>query len=232
MFCWTLRPTFEVPLKRFFAPTSRSRMSNFFRDLESFGKTNEKKGSQIGTFLFGSGLKSPNKKKCFFLSDFALQNKMETTLPDGLETSGQRAYRGNQSINKFNSRNLIHKQLCITLLNSWLDPGLSWGWPASKFSMIVICFNCLAGTFFAISFYANVTFFHLIQIILCWYFIWCAGSEVIHVFFFNLGTDWFCFMISVCGGLRITAWSSCDVHYILKGLIYSVQWVHYTVHST
>ena len=27
-----------------------------------------------------------------FLADFALQNKVETTLPDGLETSGQRAY--------------------------------------------------------------------------------------------------------------------------------------------
>ena len=29
----------------------------------------------------------------FFFADFALQNMVETTLPDGLETSGQRAYR-------------------------------------------------------------------------------------------------------------------------------------------
>ena len=43
-------------------------------------------------FLFGSGLESPNKQKCFFLADFSLQNKVETTLPDGLETSGRRAY--------------------------------------------------------------------------------------------------------------------------------------------
>ena len=28
-----------------------------------------------------------------FLADFALQNMVETTLPDGLETSGQREYR-------------------------------------------------------------------------------------------------------------------------------------------
>ena len=28
----------------------------------------------------------------FFFADFALQNMLETTLPDGLETSGQRAY--------------------------------------------------------------------------------------------------------------------------------------------
>ena len=41
--------------------------------------------------LFGSGLKLPNKKTKI-LADFALQNMMETTLPDGLETSGQRAY--------------------------------------------------------------------------------------------------------------------------------------------
>jgi hypothetical protein len=33
------------------------------------------------------------QKKVFFVADFALQNMVETTLPDGLETSGQRAYR-------------------------------------------------------------------------------------------------------------------------------------------
>ena len=35
---------------------------------------------------------SKTKQKIFFLADFALQNKVETTLFDGLETSGQRAY--------------------------------------------------------------------------------------------------------------------------------------------
>ena len=29
----------------------------------------------------------------FFFADFAFQNMVETTLPDGLETSGRRAYR-------------------------------------------------------------------------------------------------------------------------------------------
>ena len=42
--------------------------------------------------LFVSGLKSP-RKKSFFCADFALQNMVETTLPDGLETSGRRVYR-------------------------------------------------------------------------------------------------------------------------------------------
>ena len=32
------------------------------------------------------------QKKLFFFADFALQNMVETTLPDGLETSGRRAY--------------------------------------------------------------------------------------------------------------------------------------------
>ena len=73
--------TFEVPVKHLFALISRSRMSNIFRDSESLGKSNGKNWSQIGTFLFGCGLESPNKKKMFFLTDFALQNKVETTLP-------------------------------------------------------------------------------------------------------------------------------------------------------
>ena len=65
--CPSVRPsvcvfTFEVPFKRLFAPTSPSRMSNIFRDLESLGKSNGKKWSQIGTFQFGSGLKSANKQ--------------------------------------------------------------------------------------------------------------------------------------------------------------------------
>ena len=85
--------TFEVPFKRLFAPTSQSRMSNIFRDSESLGKSNEKKWSQIGTLLFGSGLKLRRKKMFIFLADFTLQNMVETTLPDGLETSGRSAYR-------------------------------------------------------------------------------------------------------------------------------------------
>ena len=60
--------TFEVPFKRLFAPISRSRMSNIFRDSESLGKSNGKKWSQIGT------------KTMFFFADFALQNKVETML--------------------------------------------------------------------------------------------------------------------------------------------------------
>ena len=59
--------TFEVPFKRLFAPTSRSWMSNIFRDSEFLGKSNGKKWSQIGTFLFENCQKSPRKKKFFLL---------------------------------------------------------------------------------------------------------------------------------------------------------------------
>ena len=52
---------FSVFFNGLFAPTFRSRMSNIFRDSESFGKSNGKKWSQIWTFLFENCLKSPRK---------------------------------------------------------------------------------------------------------------------------------------------------------------------------
>ena len=57
----------EVPFKGLFAPTSRSRMSNIFRDSESLGKVMERSGLRFEHFF----------------ADFALQNMLETTLPDG-----------------------------------------------------------------------------------------------------------------------------------------------------
>ena len=81
--------TFEEPFKCLFAPPFRGRMSNIFRDSESLGKSYGKNWSQIGTFLFGNRC----AKKSLFFADFALQNMVETTFPDGLETSGRRAYR-------------------------------------------------------------------------------------------------------------------------------------------
>ena len=65
--CVSVCSVFEVPFKHLFAPTSQSRMSKNFRDSESLGKSNGKKWSQMWSFLFGSGLKSPRKKKLVFL---------------------------------------------------------------------------------------------------------------------------------------------------------------------
>ena len=58
--------TFEVPFKRLFAPTSRSRMSNIFRVSESFGKSNGKKWSQMVTFLVWKWSKITVQKKLVF----------------------------------------------------------------------------------------------------------------------------------------------------------------------
>ena len=52
----------------------------------------ERMGLSCEHFWFESCLKSP-RKNFFFFADFALQNMVETTLPNGLDTSGQRAYR-------------------------------------------------------------------------------------------------------------------------------------------
>ena len=67
--------TFEVPFNGLFAPSSQTWMSNIFRDSESFGKSNGKKWSNIWTFLFGNGLKSP-RKKSFFFADLAGYNRL------------------------------------------------------------------------------------------------------------------------------------------------------------
>ena len=45
--CPYVCPLFEVPFNGLFAPTSRSRMSNIFRDLQSLGKSNGKKWCHI-----------------------------------------------------------------------------------------------------------------------------------------------------------------------------------------
>ena len=57
-----------------------------------WGKVMERSGLRLERFCLKI-VKNHRAKKKFFSSDFALQNMVETTLPDGLETSGQRAYR-------------------------------------------------------------------------------------------------------------------------------------------
>ena len=54
---------FQVPFKCFFAPTSQSWISKYFRDLESLWKSNAKKWSQIWKLLLIKGVKSPRRKK-------------------------------------------------------------------------------------------------------------------------------------------------------------------------
>ena len=77
--------TFEVPFKRLFTPTSQNRMSNMFIDLESLGKSLRFEHFCLKIVTNRRGIK-------VFFADFALQKIVETKLPNGLETSGQRAY--------------------------------------------------------------------------------------------------------------------------------------------
>ena len=65
----------SVPFSRnfcngLFPPTYRSPMSKLFRYSESLGKSNGKKWSQIWKLLLIKDVKSPRKKKVFFVGKF------------------------------------------------------------------------------------------------------------------------------------------------------------------
>ena len=63
----------------------------FLEIRNSWGKVLERSGLTFEHFVWKWSKIAAQKK--FFFADFALQNMVETTLPDGLETSGRRAYR-------------------------------------------------------------------------------------------------------------------------------------------
>ena len=52
----------------------------------------ERSGLTLNIFVWKWSKIAAQKEVCF-VADFALQNMVETTLPDGLETSGRRVYR-------------------------------------------------------------------------------------------------------------------------------------------
>ena len=58
--------TFEVTFKCPYAPTARSQMSRILEHLESFGKSNGKKWSQILKLLIIKGVKSQRKNYIVF----------------------------------------------------------------------------------------------------------------------------------------------------------------------
>ena len=102
--------TFEVPFNGLFAPTSRSRMSNIFRDSESLGKSNEKKWSEIWTFLFKNCLKSPRKKKVFF---FTFEVPSNGLFAPTSQSRMSNIFRDSKSLGKSNKRSgLIFEHFC------------------------------------------------------------------------------------------------------------------------
>ena len=81
-----LLPFHVLDFVAYFAPTSQSWMFKNFIDLQFLGKSAGKnKVSELKIFV--------GKWSKIAAADFALQNMVETTLPDGLETSGRRVYR-------------------------------------------------------------------------------------------------------------------------------------------
>ena len=63
-------------------------MSKVVRDSESLGK---EVVSDLNVFVWNWS-KIAAQKKISFFADFAVQNMLKTTLPDGWETSGRRVY--------------------------------------------------------------------------------------------------------------------------------------------
>ena len=59
-------------LSVFLPPTSQSQMSKLLRFLESLGKRNRKRWSQIWKLLLINGVKLQRKKVCIFMANFAL----------------------------------------------------------------------------------------------------------------------------------------------------------------
>jgi hypothetical protein len=84
--------TFEVPFQRLFAPLPKVGCPEFIEIRNSWGKVMERSGLRYEHFYLEVVSNHRAKKNSFF-ADFAVQNMLKTTLPDGLETSGQRASR-------------------------------------------------------------------------------------------------------------------------------------------
>ena len=86
--CLSVYSLLRYRLNIFWSPLPRVGCPIFLEIRNPWGKVVERSGLRFEHFCLNC-LKSPHKKK-FFLTDFALQNIVETTLPDGLEISGRR----------------------------------------------------------------------------------------------------------------------------------------------
>ena len=76
----------------FLPPFSEVGCPIFLEIRNSWGKVMERSGLTFKHFCL-EVVKIAAQKNFSFFADFALQNMVETTLPDGLDTSGRRVYR-------------------------------------------------------------------------------------------------------------------------------------------
>ena len=89
--CLSVCSLLRYRLNVFLPPLPEVGCPKFFEIRNSWGKVMERSGLRLENFSLQ--IVKNRRAKYFFFADFALQNKVETTLPDGLETSGQRTYR-------------------------------------------------------------------------------------------------------------------------------------------
>ena len=82
---------FRYHLNVFLPPLPKVGCPLFLDIPNSWGKVMERSGLRFEHFCLKIVKNRCVKKKNY--ADFALQNMVETTLPDGLETSGRRVYR-------------------------------------------------------------------------------------------------------------------------------------------
>ena len=78
-------------LRSILPPLSKVGCPKFLEIRNPWGKVLERSVLRIELFCWDV-VKNRRAKKSIFFADFALQNMVETTLPDGLETSGRRVY--------------------------------------------------------------------------------------------------------------------------------------------
>ena len=83
--------TFEVPFNGLLPPLPEVGCPIFLEIQNPWGKVMERSGLTFEHFRL-EVVQNRRAKKSLFLAAFALQNMVETTLPDGLETSGRRVY--------------------------------------------------------------------------------------------------------------------------------------------
>ena len=81
--------TFEVMFNGLLPPLPEVRCPIFLEIRKPWGKVMERSGLTFEHFC----LEVVYNCRAIFFYDLVLQKMVETTLPDGLETSGQRAYR-------------------------------------------------------------------------------------------------------------------------------------------
>ena len=90
--CLSVCSLLRYRLTVFLPPLPEVGCQIFLEIRNPWGKAMKRSGVTLKHF-FWKWSKIAAQKKFFLCADFALQNMVETTLPDGLETSGRRVYR-------------------------------------------------------------------------------------------------------------------------------------------